>query len=73
MYRVSRRINFVDENIIQDTMKCGSPEEAIAWINKMLGRFAPINEKHADRILNMSQGEKVKFKVCHMSVSVRCS
>jgi len=73
MYKISRRINFSNGNIMQDTVKCNSPQEVIIQINKMLGIYAPINKKQENRILNMIPGDKVRFKIENMSVSVKYS
>jgi len=73
MYKISRRINFSNGNIMQDTAKCNSPQEVIIQINKMLGIYAPINKKQENRILNMIPGDKVRFKIEDMSVSVKYS
>lgn len=73
MYKISRRINFSNGNIMQDTAKCNSPQEVIIQINKMLGIYAPINKKQENRILNMIPGDKVRFKIEDISVSVKYS
>lgn len=72
MYKVSRRIKFVDGSMIQDTTKCDLPQEAINWINKSLGVFGPISTRNANRIMDMLPGQKAKFKVANCSVSVAC-
>lgn len=73
MYKISRRINFSNGNIMQDAVKCNSPQEVIIQINKMLGIYAPINKKQENRILNMIPGNKMRFKIEDMSVSVKYS
>lgn len=73
MYKVSRRINYTGGDISSDITKCDMPQEAVAWINKMVGNFAPISKKNENRILDMLPGDKVKFKICDMSISVKCS
>jgi hypothetical protein len=73
MYKISRRINFSNGNIMQDAVKYNSPQEVIIQINKMLGIYAPINKKQENRILNMIPGDKVRFKIEDISVSVKYS
>jgi len=73
MYKISCRINFSNGNIMQDAVKCNSPQEVIIQINKMLGIYAPINKKQENRILNMIPGDKMRFKIENMSVSVKYS
>lgn len=73
MYRISQRVNFEDGDIIQDIAKCDFPEEVITQTNKMLGIYVPMSQRHKDRILGMSPGDKIRFKIGNMSVSIKCS
>lgn len=73
MYRISRKVNFEDGDIIQDIVKCNLPEEVITQTNKMLGIYAPMSQRHKDRILGMFLGDKIRFKIGNMSVSIKYS